>query len=150
MPLVAEKLAETSLVQPAFGQALPGHGAEAPAPQAESDRQPRGSFFFWVYPITLVSAMAFLLVLYLCQAASLVGLQYKMVQMQEKEALLRREKTELVLQVQELTSLSHIEHVAVTRLGMVLPKQRLVLDLSENMPREAMLKNVVAAHHVTP
>jgi len=99
--------------------------------------------------MVLIGGMALLLVMYLCQAANLVGLQYKMVQLQEKQAILRREKTELVLQVQELTSLQHIEHVAKSRLGMVLPRQRLVLDLSDSMPHQALLKDVVAARRLS-
>jgi len=89
--------------------------------------------------------MALLLVLYLCQSAQLVGLQYKLVQLKEHRVHLLREKTDLVLEAQRLTSLAHIEQVATQRLGMVLPTERLVLDLSDGMPRQAFLKDVVAA-----
>jgi len=131
--LVAAKLVEPALV--------PSHES---APSLERTKKPRGSFFAWAYPLAMVGGMVLLLVMYLCQEANLVSLQYKMVQLEEKQASLKREKTELVLQVQELTSLSHIEQVATTRLGMVMPKQRLVLDLSDAAPRQAFLKDVVA------
>ena len=126
--------------------AHPHRSSEAPAPSLERKR-PRGSFLAWAYPIACITGMAVLLVMYLCQSAHLVGLQYKLVQLKQKQAALLREKTDLVLETQKLTSLATVEQVATTRLGMILPNQRLVLDLSEQLPHQAsILKDMVAAH----
>ncbi|MHB2020423.1 MAG: hypothetical protein ACYCW6_26095 [Candidatus Xenobia bacterium] len=119
--------------------------SDHPAPSLERKRS-RGSFLAWAYPIACITGMAVLLVLYLCQSAHLVKLQYKLVQLKEKQAALLREKTDLVLETQKLTSLAYVEQVATKRLGMILPAQRLVLDLSAAPRyRQAFLKDMVAA-----
>ncbi|HEY4000817.1 MAG TPA: cell division protein FtsL [Candidatus Xenobia bacterium] len=141
MPLAAEKLIDPAVVR---SRPMP---EPPPVVEKERERKSAGGFFLWLYPTVAVSCMALLLVGLLCQSAKIVGLQYKMVQLKEKKSALLRERTDLTLEVQELTSLSRIEAVARGRLGMVLPRQRLVLDLSDSMPQQALLRNAVAARH---
>ena len=140
MPLVAESVMDIPI------SATPSVDL---APSLERARKPRGGFLSWAYPLACIACMAVLLVMYLCQSARMVGLQYHTVQLKERKAALLREKTDLALEVQELTSLARIEKIATQKLGMVLPTQRLVLDLTENVPQQAYLKDVVAARRMS-
>jgi len=134
MPRVAHKMTEIPVKAP----------SKDPAPSLERARKPRGGFLSWAYPLACVTGMAVLLVMYLCQSAQMVGLQYKLVHLKETKNTLLREKTDLVLDVQRLTSLARIEKVATQKLGMGLPNERLVLDLSDSTPKQAYLTDVVA------
>ena len=122
--------------------------SNVPAPSLERARKAGRSFFSWAYPLACITGMAVLLVMYLCQSAQMVGLQYNLVRLKETKTSLLREKTDLVLDTQRLTSLARIEKVATQRLGMVLPTERLVLDLSDSAPKQAYLKDVVAVRNV--
>jgi len=134
MPRVAHKLTEIPVTA----------SSKDPAPSLERAKKLRGGFLSWAYPLACITGMAVLLVMYLCQSAQMVGLQYKLVRLKETKSSLMREKTDLVLDVQKLTSLARIEKVATQRLGMVLPSERLVLDLSDSIPQQAYLKDSVA------
>lgn len=87
-------------------------------------------FLPWTAPVILVCGVALLLVVYLGQFASLIRTQYKVVALKDKHRLLERERIDLQLQIQNLTSLERIESVAFKQLNMTTPQQRLVLQLN--------------------
>jgi cell division protein FtsL len=87
-------------------------------------------FLPWTAPVILVCGVALLLVVYLGQFASLIRTQYKVVALKDKHRLLERERIDLQLQIQNLTSLERIESMAFKQLNMTTPQQRLVLQLN--------------------
>lgn len=85
----------------------------------------------WTAPVVLFCGVALLLVVYLGQFASLIRAQYKVVALKDKQRALERERTDLQLQIQHLTSLERVENVAIGQLKMTSPSHRLVLQMDE-------------------
>lgn len=101
--------------------ALPGEGCPP--------RRRRTGHIAWSLPLAGFSLIGVMLLVYVAQSAQLVSLQYRLGALKEVEKELIREQQDLELQIQELTALDRIERVAVHRLGMVVPRERKVLDL---------------------
>jgi cell division protein FtsL len=89
-------------------------------------------FLPWTAPVILTAGVALLLVVYLGQFASLIRTQYKVVALKDKHRQLERERIDLQLQIQKLTSLERIEAVAFKNLKMTTPNQRLVLQMNSD------------------
>ncbi|CAN0419943.1 unnamed protein product, partial [Phaeothamnion confervicola] len=83
----------------------------------------------WGFPVLVFGGVALLLFIYLGQFASMVRTQYKIVALRDKQRTLDREKIDLQLQIQQLTSLERVERIASGRLGMTAPLRRQVVDL---------------------
>jgi cell division protein FtsL len=82
-----------------------------------------------IFPTILTTILAVVLVIYLCQSASLVSIQYSIGQLKmEKNELLNQQK-EIKLSIENLESLDRIEQIAMTKLNMVYPEQRYTLDM---------------------
>jgi cell division protein FtsL len=84
----------------------------------------------WGFPVLVFGGVALLLFVYLGQFASMVRTQYKIVALRDKQRNLEREKIDLQLRIQQLTSLERVERIASGRLGMVTPPRREVVDMA--------------------
>ena len=99
---------------------------------AERKPAPDREWMPWSFPVALFAGVGLLLLVYLGQFASLVRTQYKIVALKDKQRLLEREKVDLQLQIQQLTALERVERVASTRLKMIAPTHRQVVNLGPN------------------
>ncbi len=88
-----------------------------------------GEVLPWSYPLAGFAVVAVMLVVYLCQFAQIVSAQYSLVEIRGETKVLQREKAELKLAIQELTSLERVENVALKQLGMVTPENREMLRI---------------------
>jgi cell division protein FtsL len=93
----------------------------------------------WTCPTILVSVIAFLVVLYLCQCAQLTGVQYRVGQLKEQKKALITQQKEIRVSIEKLESLERIEKIAISELGMVYPKQRYLIAVKHpsNSPQTA-------------
>ena len=101
-------------------------GEEEPRPRPAVDKE----WLPWSFPVFLFAGVAILLFVYLGQFACLVQTQYRIVALRDTQRNLEREKIDLQLQIQQLTSLERVERVASGRLKMMPPARRQVVDLS--------------------
>jgi cell division protein FtsL len=83
----------------------------------------------WFLPTGAFAIVTVLVMVFLCQYALLIRSHYQVVAMKERQRVLERERDLMELQLQSLSSLERVEKVAISRLGMVPPAQRQVLDL---------------------
>lgn len=83
----------------------------------------------WSFPVAVFGGVALLLFVFLGQFASLVRTQYKIVGLKDRQRNLEREKIDLQLQIQQLTSLERIERIASGRLQMAPPANRQIVDV---------------------
>ena len=83
----------------------------------------------WSFPVVVFGGVALLLFVFLGQFASLVRTQYKIVGLKDKQRNLEREKIDLQLQIQQLTSLERVEKIAAGRLKMMPPQNRQIIDI---------------------
>lgn len=83
----------------------------------------------WFIPTGAFAIVTVLVMVFLCQYALLIRSHYQVVAMKERQRVLERERDLMELQLQSLSSLERVEKVAISRLGMVPPVQRQVLDL---------------------
>lgn len=116
-----------------ISRAVPATNASASVdPQSEKPKvSPREREWMpWGFPVLVFGGVALLLFIYLGQFASMVRTQYKIVALRDKQRALDREKIDLQLQIQQLTSLERVERIASGRLGMTAPLRRQVVDLS--------------------
>jgi hypothetical protein len=91
----------------------------------------------WSYPLMGFAGVFLLCLVYLGQYAALVRTQYQIVGLKSKQHHLAREEAQMELQVQRLTSLERVEHIASVRLGMAVPPGRQVLELHPGSKRIA-------------
>ena len=98
----------------------------------------------WFYPLIGFGMVALLCLVYLGQYAALVHTQYQIVGLRAKQRQLAREQAEMELQVQQLTSLERVEHIASVRLGMTPPEGRQVLELHPAFGRKPSVKGPTA------
>ena len=91
----------------------------------------------WSLPAFCFSGVAFLLLAYLCQSAQVVRTQYRILAVKQGMKNLQAERSELELEVQELTSLERVEAVALKDLGMVVPEERRVIEVVWSVPEPA-------------
>lgn len=92
----------------------------------------RGSKKIWTLPFLAFCGVAFLVVAYLCQSAQLVRIQYAVLAKRQEIKTLEAKRADLELAVQELTSLERVERIAVTKLKMVAPGERHVIEVVWN------------------
>lgn len=95
----------------------------------------------WSVPLAFFATVALLMFVFLGQYAALVRTQYQIVSLKEKQRVLERERSEMLLEVQQLSSLERIEKLATGRLRMAPPPHRQVLDLNK-VQRAAAQKEV--------
>lgn len=84
----------------------------------------------WVFPGVAFMGVAFLLLSYLCQSAQIVRAQYRIVAVRGEVRDLKAETADLELGVQELTSLERVEKLAMAHLGMAIPNERRIIEVS--------------------
>lgn len=84
-------------------------------------------FFFGSLVIT---GFILFLILYLCNCAKLVDLQYRVSELEDKKLQLTRELDGLELKTQNLKSFERIQYEAEKRLSMVKPEENLILNVS--------------------
>lgn len=97
--------------------------------EASRSHSKKGFKRVYTLPFLAFCGVTFLLVAYLCQSAQLVRAEYEVLSKQQDMKVLEAEKADLELKVQELTSLERVERVAVTKLGMIVPQERQVLEV---------------------
>ena len=109
-----------------------GETAQVIAPEAAVKSARAQREMPWSFPVVVFGGVALLLFVFLGQFASLVRTQYKIVSLRDKQRNLEREKIDLQLQIQQLTSLERVERIASGRLKMVPPANRQIVDISAN------------------
>lgn len=105
---------------------------------AATERRKRTGAKIWTLPALCFSGVAFLLLAYLCQSAQVVRAQYRILAVKQGMKSLQAERSELELEVQELTSLERVEAVALKDLGMVVPEERRVIEVVWTLPEPAI------------
>jgi len=85
----------------------------------------------WVYPTLLIAVMVAFVIMYLCQSAHQISIQYEVNELKIKKFELVKEQRELKLAIENLGSLERVERIAKEEMSMSIPTQRLVLDLSQ-------------------
>lgn len=83
----------------------------------------------WTLPMLAFCGVAFLVVAYLCQSAQLVRIQYAVLAKRQEIKSLEAKQADLELSVQELTSLERVERIALSKLRMVAPQERHVIEV---------------------
>jgi cell division protein FtsL len=83
----------------------------------------------WLYSTVLIGMIALMVLIYLCQSASLVSVQYSIGQLKMEKSELLTQQKETKLSIENLESLERIEQIAMTKLNMVYPGQRYTLDM---------------------
>jgi cell division protein FtsL len=83
----------------------------------------------WIFPTVLIAAIAICIVMYLCQCAQLVSVQYSIGQLKSEKSQLITQQKEIKLSIENLESLQRIEKIALSQLNMVYPGQRYTLDM---------------------
>jgi len=96
---------------------------------SKSTKKTAPNGILWLLPLADFASVSVLLFVYLGQYAALVRTQYQIVALKDQQHKLDQERSDLLLQVQELTSLERVEGVATGRLGMTPPARRQVLNL---------------------
>lgn len=96
----------------------------------------------WGYPIAFVSAIAFLMILYLTQCAQVISVQYNSTNLKERKKVLLKEQASVKLEIEELSSLERIEKIAKDDLKMVFPERRLTLTLKDTASPTDMAADV--------
>jgi cell division protein FtsL len=92
-----------------------------------------GNYYInWIYPTLIISVMVICLVLYLGLSAQLVTTQYSICQLKTEKVKLLEEQRAVNMNIEFLESLSRVEAIAVKDLKMVVPKERLVLNLDKS------------------
>jgi len=94
----------------------------------------------WWLALGSFSAVSVLVLVFLCQYAVLLQNHYRVVALRDRQKVLERERDLMQLELQSLSSLERVEGIAVSRLKMVSPLQREVLDL----------RKIQSAQQVTP
>lgn len=84
----------------------------------------------WGVPVLAFGVMSFLLLAYLSQSAQIVRAQYRIVAVRAEVKELQQESDDLELKACELSSLERVEKIATTRLAMMIPTQRRVIEVS--------------------
>lgn len=95
----------------------------------EHPRKEKAEWLPWFVPTGAFVVACCLTLVFLMQYAMLIRSHYKVVTLRDKQRTLVRERELMELQLQELSSLERVERVATTRLGMMQPVRRQVLDL---------------------
>ena len=94
-------------------------------PQRQSPTVP------WFFIITCMTALTVLILLVVKQRAELVKEQYALVDLKTQRAKVLKQRNELKLSIQGLTALERIDGMVRTKLKMIRPPHRIVLDLSQ-------------------
>ena len=93
--------------------------------------------------LALIGITAMILI-YLCLCAQIISCQYQVFRMKETKITLERERLNMRLEVNRLSSLERIETIARKELGMSHPPNRLILDMRQPSVLQASLEDVVA------
>lgn len=99
-----------------------------PVAKASLREEPR-DWITWSLALGSFAAVFMLTMVFLCQYAILVQNHYRVVALRDRQKVLEREKDLMQLQLQSLSSLERVEGVVTSRLKMVPPAHRQVLDL---------------------
>lgn len=94
----------------------------------EIERSRRSSMAPWSLPLVAFVGVSALVVLFLCQFAQVVALQYDLIAKKETLNELLHEKAQLELSIEQLSALNRVEKEA-QQLGMTYPERWQVLDL---------------------
>ena len=95
--------------------------------RTSSSKKPRYRYFVhWIYPIIMALIIVFFLVLFLCENAKNVRLQYNIgrLKLQKKEIQKKIHITKL--NIEKLQSLERIDKIARNEIKMIEPKHSLL------------------------
>ncbi|MBX3168404.1 MAG: hypothetical protein KF760_13380 [Candidatus Eremiobacteraeota bacterium] len=108
-------------------------------PKQGGPREEPKDWITWSLALGSFAAVFLLTMVFLCQYAILVQNHYRVVALRDRQKVLEREKDLMQLELQSLSSLERVEGVVTSRLKMVPPAHRQVLDL-----RKIQVKGQVA------
>lgn len=100
-------------------------------PQRQSPTVP------WVVLITSMAVLTALIMMVVNQRAELVKEQYALVDLKAQRAKVLKKRSELKLSIQGLTALERIDSMVRSKMNMIRPPRRIVLDLSQYKLSEA-------------
>lgn len=100
-------------------------------PQRQSPTVP------WVVLISSMAALTLLIMMIVNQRAELVKEQYALVDLKSQRAKVLKKRAELKLSIQGLTALERIDSMVRSKMNMIRPPRRIVLDLSQYRLGEA-------------
>jgi len=83
----------------------------------------------WIYPLLFFSALVCFLVIYLCQYAGLIRIQYGIGELKKEQARISKEKRRVKLGIEKLAAPERVEKIARQKLKMISPGKRIVLSL---------------------
>lgn len=83
--------------------------------------------------LSVIFSINLILIVYLNQCAKLVNYQYKSCQLKEIKDTLERQNNILQVKEENLSNFERIEKLAKVKLGMVMPVNRIVLNLSSSV-----------------
>lgn len=113
---------------PLSAEAAPDQGEGEHRSLSIRDRSRRSSMVPWSLPLLAFVAVSALVVLFLCQFAQVVALQYDLIAKKETLSELLHDQAQLELSIEQLSALNRVEKEAQT-LGMTYPERWQVLDL---------------------
>lgn len=91
--------------------------------------KPRPAILFPVVAaLFLIISVSFLLVLYLMLDSKIVSAQYNIFQLEGSKTKYIERNAVLGMEVQKLSALSRIDNIARKRLGMDMPKERILIE----------------------
>lgn len=80
--------------------------------------------------LTVIVCISVMMICYLCMCAKLISCQYKIFNVSESKQSLEKEKIELQLAIEKLSSLDRIEKIASIKLGLKAPDKRHIIDIT--------------------
>lgn len=107
-------------------------------------REDSQEWFGWTLALTTFVSVSMLVMVFLWQYALVIKSHYQVVALRDRARVLDRERAVMQLQIQSLSSLERVEKVAVTRLGMLPPVHRQVLDLRKIQSAEQVSSGAMA------
>lgn len=104
--------------------------AADPSRAARTARPRSGGSIPWPALAITLFALGALIALVLCQKAQLIAAQYQLVDLKTARTQQLKDRDELKLHIQRLTSLDRVDNLSRIHLKMIAPAERQVLDLS--------------------
>lgn len=113
---------------PRLIEVAPAQGETEQRSISSRERNRRSSMVPWSLPLLAFVGVAGLVVLFLCQFAQVVALQYDLIAKKETLSELLHHQAQLELSIEQLSALNRVEKEA-QKLGMTYPERWQVLDL---------------------
>lgn len=102
-------------------------------------------FVHWIYPTIIAVVVVFFLVLFLCENAKVIRLQYNIGRLKSQKKEIYKKIHITKLNIEELQSLERIDRIARNEIKMIEPAYRLVLNLAHPTKTAEFQEETVSA-----